>query len=206
MSMGCVCKFSGFSLSSTTLNTPLFCSYQNGTACPFPPTLRQSRSRLDHASPLRPGARLRPSYGSGCVPLLYLLGVRLPCGSIFCQFWLWEEEQCVYLRRHLGSQKFKFLMWSNLSLFSYLIFSFLKDMRVIFSLSPQNLLFYFSHLYLQSICNWSFCMVWGSNQVIFFPLNGIEKILFPIPLKRLFFPSTGYLVESFHCGNSMVLF
>ena len=33
----------------------------------------------------------------------YLLGVGLPCLSIFCQFWLWEEAQCVYLRRHLGS-------------------------------------------------------------------------------------------------------
>ena len=26
-----------------------------------------------------------------------------PCRSIFCQFWLCEEAQCVYLRRHLGS-------------------------------------------------------------------------------------------------------
>ena len=33
----------------------------------------------------------------------YLLGVGLPCLSIFCQFWLWEEAQCVYQRRHLGS-------------------------------------------------------------------------------------------------------
>ena len=33
----------------------------------------------------------------------YLLGVRLPCHSIFCQFWLCEEAQCVYLRCHLGS-------------------------------------------------------------------------------------------------------
>ena len=33
----------------------------------------------------------------------YLLGVGLPCLSIFCQFWLCEEAQCVYLRRHLGS-------------------------------------------------------------------------------------------------------
>ena len=43
------------------------------------------------------------------------LVVRLPCGLIFCQFWLffdfklwvsffllWEEAQCVYLRLHLG--------------------------------------------------------------------------------------------------------
>ena len=33
----------------------------------------------------------------------YFLGVGLPCHSIFCQFWLCEEAQCVYLRRHLGS-------------------------------------------------------------------------------------------------------
>ena len=35
--------------------------------------------------------------------IFYFLGVGLPCCSIFCQFWLWEEAQCVYLRRHLGS-------------------------------------------------------------------------------------------------------
>ena len=33
----------------------------------------------------------------------YLLGVGLPCCSIFCQFWLCEEAQCVYLCLHLGS-------------------------------------------------------------------------------------------------------
>ena len=35
----------------------------------------------------------------------YLLGVGLPCRSIFYQFWLCEEAQCVYLRLHLGSPK-----------------------------------------------------------------------------------------------------
>ena len=35
--------------------------------------------------------------------ILYFLGVGPPCRSIFCQFWLCEEAQCVYLRRHLGS-------------------------------------------------------------------------------------------------------
>ena len=35
--------------------------------------------------------------------IFYLLGVGLPCRWIFCQFWLCEEAQCVYLRRHLGS-------------------------------------------------------------------------------------------------------
>ena len=27
----------------------------------------------------------------------------IPCSSIFCQFWLCEEAQCVYLRIRLGS-------------------------------------------------------------------------------------------------------
>ena len=39
-------------------------------ACPFRPTLCQSWSRHGHASPLHPGARLRPSYRSGCMFLL----------------------------------------------------------------------------------------------------------------------------------------
>ena len=39
----------------------------------------------------------------------YLLGVGLPCRSIFCQFWLCEEAQCVYLHRHLGSPILKFI-------------------------------------------------------------------------------------------------
>ena len=73
------------------------------TACPVCPTLRQSRSRHGHANPLPLGAHLRPSYGSGCMFLFYLLGVGLPCRSIICQFWLCKEAQCVYLRRHLGS-------------------------------------------------------------------------------------------------------
>ena len=40
----------------------------------------------------------------------YLLGVGLPCRSIFYQFWLCEEAQCVYLRCHLGSPSFLFFM------------------------------------------------------------------------------------------------
>ena len=73
------------------------------TACPVRPTLCQSRSRHGHASPLCPDARLCPSYWSRCMFLFYLLGVGLPCCSIFCQFWLCEEAQCAYLRHHLGS-------------------------------------------------------------------------------------------------------
>ena len=76
-------------------------SYQ--TAYPVCPTLRLSQSHQGNASPLCPGARLRSSYQSGCMFLFYLFGVGLPCGSIFCQFWLCEEAQCVYLRLHLGS-------------------------------------------------------------------------------------------------------
>ena len=73
------------------------------TACPIRPTLHQSWSRHSHTSPLCPGARLRPSYQSGCMFLFYRLGVGLPCHSIFCQFWLCKEAQCVYLHCHLGS-------------------------------------------------------------------------------------------------------
>ena len=44
-----------------------------------------------------------PPTGLDICFFFYLLGVRLPSCSIFCQFWLCEEAQCVYLRRHLGS-------------------------------------------------------------------------------------------------------
>ena len=80
------------------------------TACPFCPTLCQSGSCHGHTSPLRHGARLCPSYRSGCMFLFYLLSVGLPCHSIFCQFWLCEEAQCVYLHRHLGSPISLFLI------------------------------------------------------------------------------------------------
>ena len=50
-------------------------------------------------------ARLRPSYWSGWMFIFYFLGVGFPCRSIFCQSWLCEEAQCVYLRRHLGSPR-----------------------------------------------------------------------------------------------------
>ena len=76
------------------------------TARPVHPTLRQSWFLQGHVSPLRPGAHLCPSYRSGCMFLFYPLGVGLPCHLIFCQFWLCEEAQCVYLRRHLGSLNF----------------------------------------------------------------------------------------------------
>ena len=43
------------------------------TACPFRPTLRQSRSRHGNVSPFCPGARLCPSYQSGCMFLFISL-------------------------------------------------------------------------------------------------------------------------------------
>ena len=92
------------------------------TACAVRPTLRQSQSLQVHASPLRPGAHLCPSCRSGCMFLFYLLGVRLPCRSIFCQFCLCEKAQCVYLRCHLGSPIFLnsyifILFWLNVYFF-----------------------------------------------------------------------------------------
>ena len=63
-------------------------SARGQTSCPFRPTLCQSWSRQSHGSPLCPGPCLRPSYRSGCMFLFYLRGVRLPCHSIFCQFWV----------------------------------------------------------------------------------------------------------------------
>ena len=49
-----------------------------------------------------PAAHLCPSDQSQGMFLFYRVGVRLPCRSIFCQFWLFEEVQCIYLCLHLG--------------------------------------------------------------------------------------------------------
>ena len=73
-------------------------------SAPFVPHSASLGPATANASPLRPGCPSPP-----LLPVLmkvyffYLLGVRLPCHSIFCQFWLCEEAQCVYLRRHLCS-------------------------------------------------------------------------------------------------------
>ena len=68
------------------------------TAHPVRPTLCQSRS-CRPATAMRvlsaPAAHLCPFYRSGLMFLFYLLGVGLPCRSIFCQFWLCEEAQCL---------------------------------------------------------------------------------------------------------------
>ena len=68
------------------------------TACPVPvsvqPQPRESSLPRCSSPPLLP---------VWMNVFFYFLGVGLPCRSILCQFWLCEEAQCVYLRRHLGS-------------------------------------------------------------------------------------------------------
>ena len=83
------------------------------TACPVCPTICQS---LGLAALLRvPSA---PPTGLDKCFFFISLVVGLPCGSIFCQFWLvfvfksllffrlCEEAQCVYLHLHLGQKSF----------------------------------------------------------------------------------------------------
>ena len=70
---------------------------------------------LESCPPLLP-VSAPPTSLDECFFFIYLV-VGLPCGSIFCQFWLffvlklsffwlWEEVQCVYLRVHLGRSLF----------------------------------------------------------------------------------------------------
>ena len=73
------------------------------TACPVHPTLRQSRSRHGNANPLRPSCPSPPLLPVWMNVYFLFPWCGLPCRSIFCQFWLCEEAQCVYLCRHLGS-------------------------------------------------------------------------------------------------------
>ena len=74
-----------------------------GLPAPFVPHSASLSPRHSHASPLHPGARLRPSYQSGWMFIFHFLGVGPPCCSILGQFWLCEEAQRVHLCRHLGS-------------------------------------------------------------------------------------------------------
>ena len=77
-------------------------SARGQTACPVRPTLRQSRSRHGHMSPLHP------------VPVSPLLPVSMNvyflsplCGtSLSFNFLSVLVVQCVYLRRHLGSLQY----------------------------------------------------------------------------------------------------
>ena len=60
-------------------------------------------------------ASLRLSFQSGEMFIFfYFLGGGLPCRSIFCQFWLCREAQCVYLHRHLGSPQNTFCVETNI--------------------------------------------------------------------------------------------
>ena len=56
------------------------------TACPVLSTIRQSLGPV--ASPVCLDARLRPPTGLDECFFFISLVFRLPCGSIFCQFWL----------------------------------------------------------------------------------------------------------------------
>ena len=85
-------------------------SARGQTACPVPPTLRQSpspvqsRSCHGNVSPLCPGCLSPPLLPVWMkVYFFYLLGVGLLCRLVFCQFWLCEDAQCVYICLHLGS-------------------------------------------------------------------------------------------------------
>ena len=92
------------------------------TACPVCPTLRQSRSpvlvppwQLESSTTRLPVST--PPTGLDECLFFYLLGVGLPCRLIFCQFWLCEEAQCVYLRLHLGSPR-HFILIDKIFFFS----------------------------------------------------------------------------------------
>ena len=64
--LGCVVCFAPRRLSGLSVRKCGATGCASGqTACPVCPTLRQSRSRHGHASPLHPDAHLPPSYRSG---------------------------------------------------------------------------------------------------------------------------------------------
>ena len=75
------------------------------TACPIHPTLCQSGSRHGHSSPLRSSCLSPPLLPVWMYVSFLYTWYQTPCHSIFCQFWLCEEAQCVYLRCHLGSPR-----------------------------------------------------------------------------------------------------
>ena len=102
--LGCWVCFSPHCLSGLSVRECGAAGSASGrTACPICPTLCQSPSAMATGVLSALAACLRPSYQSGCMFIFYFLGVGLPCRLIFCQFWLCEEAQCVYLCRHLGS-------------------------------------------------------------------------------------------------------
>ena len=94
------------------------------TDCPIRSTIRHLPGSASciaaESSPLRLPISVPPTSLDECFFFISLV-VRLPCSSIFCQFWLFfvfklllsffwlcEEAQCVYLHLHLG-QKLRFL-------------------------------------------------------------------------------------------------
>ena len=84
--------------------------YASGqTACPICPTLCQSRSRHGHTSPLRPGCPSPPLLPVWMNVYFLFPWCRTSLPFDFLSFWLWEEVQCVYLHRHLGSHLYNIL-------------------------------------------------------------------------------------------------
>ena len=100
-----------------------------GQLQPCPPRstihrLTGSASRCLATSPFHPAARLRPSYRSGWMCLLYLLGCWTSMQFDFLSFlvvfvfklllsffWLCEEAQCVYLHLHLIQKWIRYCMF-----------------------------------------------------------------------------------------------
>ena len=79
-------------------------SASGGIACPVRPILLQSLGPAAATGVLSSPAALSPPllpFGMN-VSFFISLVVGLPCRLIFCQFWLCEEAQCVYLCLHLG--------------------------------------------------------------------------------------------------------
>ena len=74
-----------------------------GLPAPFVPhsaSLRPAKATRVLSTPVPVSAP--PTSLDVCFFFIYLV-LGLPCCWIFCQFWLCEEAQCVYLRCHLGS-------------------------------------------------------------------------------------------------------
>ena len=108
--LGCEVSFAPHCLSGFSVLKSGAAGCASGRpACSVGPTLRQSGSAIATRVLSIPAAHLRPSYRSGWMFIFHFPSVRLPCRSIFSQFWLCEEAQCVYLRRHLGSPPSFFL-------------------------------------------------------------------------------------------------
>ena len=135
------------------------------TACPIVPHSASLGPATATQVLSAPAAHLRPSYQSGWMFLFYLLGVGLPCRLIFCQFWLCEEVQCIYLRLHLGSPLFFLTQilicclkcnWTTIKKidkgisFCFLV-SFLSSMSL-------NMFSSYPHFFFPFLVFWPFCI------------------------------------------------